>query len=208
MSGGLCRYFFKKRSDLNFADYVVNKIMKDTGFSFGSPDFEYAILFDSAGEEITCYENEFESLLNSIGKTFLITLWENTQSASIYIDMSDNRYDMFDLVLDGLNTDECNQLIGNISGSILKSSRDLRGILIDKRGDLIELCYKNNDDQYLDFMFNNESNVRKELMQIYTHKYKIHDSLEIRGLNNKNENNIYVYNFLPDGKIGSGIFEL
>ena len=208
MSGGLCRYFFEKQSDISFAVYVVDKVMKDNGFSFSSPDFKYAILFDGAGEEITCYENEFVDLLNSIGKTFLITLWKNTLPASIYIDMSDSRYDIFDLVLDGLNTDECDQLVGNISDPILKSSRGLRGILIDRRGDLIELCHRYNDDQYLDLMFNNESDVRKELTQIYTYKKETFDRLELCTLNNKNENNIYVYNFLPDGKIEACIFEL
>ena len=207
MSGGLCRYFFEKQSGSNFADHIVNKVMKDNGFSFSSPDFEYAILFDSAGDEITCYENEFENLLTDIGKNFLITLWKNTHPTSIYIDMSDSKYDIFDLVLEGQNTGECNQLIGGISNSILKNSHDLRGILIDKCGGLIELCYRHNDNQYLDFMFNNESEIRKELMQIYTHKAEISDSPEIFTLNNKNENNIYVYNFLPDRKIEANIFE-
>lgn len=208
MGGGICRYFFEKQSDINFADYIVDKLMKENGFSFSSHYSDYAILFDGAGEEFTCYENEFDDLMNRIGNNFLITLWKNSLSASIYIDMSDSKYDIFDLILDGLNLDECNQLIRSISILILKSRRNLQGILIDRRGDLIELCYRHNDNQYLDFVFNNGSDVRKESAQIYTYKTGICDRLELYTLNDKNSNSIYVYNFLPDGKIETSIFEL
>ncbi len=208
MRFGRCEWILRKYNRGNFTRSLIENVFIKTGFSPNNPHFNCVIFFDDMGEENICSESDFVLSACNIHKIINITLWKDYESVEICFDVTDEHYDIFELNINLMDGEECNRLITSITDLVLNSNLDLRGIIFDKNGILRELSNNSLDERFINFAFNEISDIREKLLEKYRFSTHIYKKNTLPSLAQNNISNIYICNFLSDGVIKVDLFEL
>lgn len=208
MRFGRCEWILKKNNSENFTRFIIENVIMKIGYSPNNPHFNRVCFFDNMGEEHECDESEF--ILNKCGthKIIDLVLWKDHEDIEICFDRTDKNYDIFELNINLTDGEECNKLINGITALILNNDLDLRGIIFDKWGVLRELSYNSDDELFVDFAFNEKSDIRQRLTEEYEYSSHICEAFDFPLLTEDNIGNIYLFNFLRGGKIKVSLFEI
>lgn len=208
MRFGRCEWILKKNNKGDFTCSLIENVFIKTGFLPNNPHLNCVHFFDYMGEEHTCSESEFISTACNTYKIINITLWKEYESIEICFDRTDENYDIFELNISLMEGEECNRSLTDITDLILNNNLGLKGIIFDKFGILRELGYNSTDERFVNFAFNEKSDIRQNLLERYRFSTHIHEEFRFPLLTENNIRNIFIYSFLCDGKIKADLFEL
>lgn len=110
MRYGLCKQFLKKSNRLDWINFVIENVIKKSGYNVINPYFNCVYFFNNMGEEVRCSENELSLIACSTYDTINLILWKNYESIDVEFDRSNKNYDMFELDVNVIDTVKCNAL--------------------------------------------------------------------------------------------------
>lgn len=208
MRFGRCEWILKKNNRGDFTRSLIENVFLKAGFSLINPHLNCVDFFDDMGEENTCGENEFILNACNMYKIIDVTFWKDYGSIEICFDITDENYDIFELNINLMDEEELNRLITGITALILNSNFDLKGIIFDKYGILRELSYDSADERFVDFAFDEKSDIRQKLLKSYSCITRVCEEIEFPLFIKNNIGNIFIYNFLCNGAVKVDLFEL
>lgn len=225
MRYGMYRCVFDKQEKTDFVKSALG-MMRKNGFSPIMPDCGFAEFVDNdKAVEAPCGEDELDRGITRVGDSFYITVWKEKTGLFMEFRTLDDMYDVVEIRFDPVGKDtlppeECAELANGFSKALLESSPRPRGIIVDRRDILSDIVFDrynitSRDNftcldampvfAYTDATLNPESPVREVLPEPET---EIFAGMDGFGFDSGNMDNIFIYNFLPDGRIQREIFHI